>query len=186
MESVYYKYKRKADCEIEKQPKDFTFDEMESLLLSLGFEISNKGKTSGSRVLFMLGDLTIDIHKPHPQISRERGIDMSDYLEYKGYLGTVGYSSFDNLLYGEVAGIKGLILFHGDNLTDLKIDFEAAVDHYLSCCDEEGISPQIPCYGDLNIKISPNIHKQLQVFALNNNKTQNETIEEALIKYISA
>ena len=28
-------------------PKDFTFDEMQSLLEILGFEMSNKGKTSG-------------------------------------------------------------------------------------------------------------------------------------------
>lgn len=37
---------------LKSNPKDFTFDEMQTLLLSLGFELSNKGKTSGSRVNF--------------------------------------------------------------------------------------------------------------------------------------
>ncbi|MDR1023265.1 MAG: hypothetical protein LBL94_08360 [Prevotellaceae bacterium] len=33
-------------------PKDFTFDELLKLLRALGFAMSNKGKTSGSRVKF--------------------------------------------------------------------------------------------------------------------------------------
>jgi hypothetical protein len=50
-----------------KQPKDFTFDELVKLLNGLGFRMSNKGKTSGSRVRFNNEELKviIDIHKPH-------------------------------------------------------------------------------------------------------------------------
>jgi hypothetical protein len=49
------------------QPKDFTFDELERLLASLGFVRSNKGKTSGSRVRFMniAVNCFVDTHKPH-------------------------------------------------------------------------------------------------------------------------
>jgi hypothetical protein len=52
---------------LKKQPKDFTFDELVKLLGSFGFELSNKGKTSGSRVRFKNVELKtiIDIHKPH-------------------------------------------------------------------------------------------------------------------------
>ena len=48
-------------------PKDFTFDELKRLLAGYGFEMSNKGKTSGSRVRFQNNELKviIDIHKPH-------------------------------------------------------------------------------------------------------------------------
>jgi len=50
-----------------KQPTDFTFDELLKLLTGFGFEMSNKGKTSGSRVRFQNKELKtiIDIHKPH-------------------------------------------------------------------------------------------------------------------------
>ena len=48
-------------------PKDFTFDEMQSMLLALGFELSNKGKTSGSRVKFFKDGVCIILHKPHPR-----------------------------------------------------------------------------------------------------------------------
>ena len=47
-------------------PKDFTYDELVSLLTALGYELDNKGKTSGSRVRFMKGTSIIILHKPHP------------------------------------------------------------------------------------------------------------------------
>ena len=51
------------------QPKDFTFNELKNLLKGFGFEMSNKGKTSGSRVRFKNSELKIiiDMHKPHTQ-----------------------------------------------------------------------------------------------------------------------
>lgn len=49
------------------QPSDFTFDELEKLLKHFGYEKSNKGKTSGSRVIYKNADKRpIMIHKPHP------------------------------------------------------------------------------------------------------------------------
>ena len=52
---------------LKSNPKDFTFDEMNTLLLALGFEVSNKGKTSGSRVKFFKDNIFIILHKPHPR-----------------------------------------------------------------------------------------------------------------------
>lgn len=51
-----------------RMPKDFTFDETVRLLRYLGYEVHNKGKTSGSRIRFidMNAGEFIDIHKPHP------------------------------------------------------------------------------------------------------------------------
>jgi len=59
--------KEKLIERFKRQPKDFTFDELKSLLCGFGFELSNKGKTSGSRVRFQNTELKviIDIHKPH-------------------------------------------------------------------------------------------------------------------------
>ena len=46
-------------------PSDFTFDEMQRLLE--GYERGNKGRTSGSRLIFKNGDKRpIMLHKPHP------------------------------------------------------------------------------------------------------------------------
>ena len=48
-------------------PKDFTFDELEKLLSIYGYVKCNKGKTSGSRIMFEhKSQNNILIHKPHP------------------------------------------------------------------------------------------------------------------------
>lgn len=48
-------------------PSDFTYEELERLLGSLGYTKSNKGKTSGSRVVFKDKEgRPIMLHKPHP------------------------------------------------------------------------------------------------------------------------
>ena len=50
-----------------QMPSDFTFDEMQRLLEGYGYEKSNKGKTSGSRIVFKNGNKRpIMLHKPHP------------------------------------------------------------------------------------------------------------------------
>ena len=59
--------KEKLIARLKSIPKDFTFEEMETLLIALGFEMSNKGKTSGSRVKFIKDDIPIILHKPHPR-----------------------------------------------------------------------------------------------------------------------
>ena len=49
-------------------PVDLTYEEVERLLSLLGYFKSEKGKTSGSRVLFSKpGKLPIFLHRPHPR-----------------------------------------------------------------------------------------------------------------------
>ena len=111
---------------------------------------------------------------------------MSDYFEYKSYLGTVEYSAEDNLLCGEVVGInKGLIMYHGKTLESLKRDFEDAIDHYLTCCEEEGREPIHPNYGDISIKIPPELHKKLQVYSTSKRAKLDDIIEAAIKSYIA-
>ena len=48
-------------------PKDFTWDELKSLLRGLGYSLNNKGRTSGSRVIYECeGRKPLLLHKPHP------------------------------------------------------------------------------------------------------------------------
>lgn len=59
--------KEKLIERFKQQPNDFTFDEMERLLSIFGYEKSNKGKTSGSRVIYRNENKRpIMLHKPHP------------------------------------------------------------------------------------------------------------------------
>ena len=60
--------KKKLIQKLKSKPKDFTFDEAETLLRYLDFVRFDKGKTSGSRVIFVSEEHgSIMLHKPHPQ-----------------------------------------------------------------------------------------------------------------------
>lgn len=60
--------KDKLIKKLRSRPKTFTFDDMVKLLGSFGMECSNKGKTSGSRVMFTSKKYgCIRMHKPYPQ-----------------------------------------------------------------------------------------------------------------------
>ena len=60
--------KEKLIQRLKSRPRDFTFEEAETLLNYLNYIRSNKGRTSGSRVMFTNEEHgTILLHKPHPQ-----------------------------------------------------------------------------------------------------------------------
>lgn len=60
--------KEKLIKRLKSKPKDFTFEEAETLLNYLDYVKSNKGRTSGSRVIFFReGFGSIMLHKPHPR-----------------------------------------------------------------------------------------------------------------------
>lgn len=61
--------KEKLIARLKSNPKDFTFEEAETLLGLLGYSRNNKGKTSGSRVISTSGTYRtkIMLHKPHPR-----------------------------------------------------------------------------------------------------------------------
>lgn len=48
-------------------PKDFTWEELTRMIQTLGYTLRNKGKTSGSRVIFISeGRKPLMLHRPHP------------------------------------------------------------------------------------------------------------------------
>ena len=59
--------KEKLIGRLKSNPKDFTLEELQTALESLGFVMSKKGKTGGSRVKFKKGNIPIILHKPHPR-----------------------------------------------------------------------------------------------------------------------
>lgn len=59
--------KEKLFDRLKSNPKDFTIDEVINLMNILGYRLSSKGKTSGSRICFIKeGHGTILMHRPHP------------------------------------------------------------------------------------------------------------------------
>lgn len=57
-------------------------------------------------------------------------------MTYKGYAAQIEYSDEDVCFIGHNAGIADVIGFHADNVQDLRDAFGAAVDDYLTTCEE--------------------------------------------------
>ena len=107
-------------------------------------------------------------------------------IKYMGYQGTVEYSAEDNLLYGKVIGINGLISYEGEDLSTLKQCFVESINDYLAQCEAEGIPPMRPAYGKIdNINISPELHRDFELFFVKRNKKISEALEEAIKQYIA-
>ena len=57
----------KLIARLKGKPKDFSWDELVRLLISLGYREVKTGKSGGSRRKFVHGTApTIALHKPHP------------------------------------------------------------------------------------------------------------------------
>lgn len=54
------------------------------------------------------------------------------YLEYKGFKGSVEFNKEDDCWMGKVLGMENvLILYEGNNMDELRADFESGVDRYI-------------------------------------------------------
>ena len=81
--------KEKLIEHLRSKPKDFTFNDAETLLGYFDYKRSNKGKTSGSRVMFVSDNHPpIMLHKPHPrkELLSYQIKQLIDILEQEGLL----------------------------------------------------------------------------------------------------
>ena len=82
--------KEKLIEKMRSNPKSFTYTEAESLLGILNYHRMNKGKTSGSRVMYINREknIKISLHKPHPQkeLKEYQVKQLIDHLEKEGLI----------------------------------------------------------------------------------------------------
>lgn len=102
------------------------------------------------------------------------------YLEYKGYTGSIEYSKEDNLLFGKVLGIQGLISYEGKTGNELENDFMEGIDQYLEDCRKENLSPEKPYKGSFNVRISPDLHQKAALLALEEKTSLNNLVAESI------
>ena len=101
-------------------------------------------------------------------------------MTYKGYLGSVAFSEKDNVFFGKIEGINGLVNFEGESVQELTTAFHEAVDDYLAYCEDEGIEPDKSYTGVLNVRLTPAVHRQIAMLALKAGLTLNAYIKETL------
>lgn len=107
------------------------------------------------------------------------------YLKYKGYTGSVEYSEEDNCLFGKVQGLHGtLISYEGNDIDEIRQDFEEAVDDYLGSCKARGIKPAKPYSGRFIVRMASDLHGRVAALADATGTTINEIVNRAVQKEV--
>jgi predicted HicB family RNase H-like nuclease len=110
---------------------------------------------------------------------------MSQTLRYKDYNGSVVYSDEDEILHGRILGIRDVVTFEGENVRELKANFEHAVDEYLSFCEAEGKTPDVPFKGTFNVRLSRDLHMRAALLAEEKSLKLNKIINDAVEHYLA-
>jgi len=86
-------------------------------------------------------------------------------MEYRGYSARVEYDEELDALHGQVLNINDVITFQGSSVDELKKEFEASVDDYLTWCEERGEEPDKPFSGKFLLRIEPETHRRAALAA---------------------
>lgn len=110
---------------------------------------------------------------------------MKDVMLYKDFIGSVHYSTDDEVFFGKIEGIDDSIGFEGSTVHDLKDAFQEAVEDYLKLCEINDKQPQKAYKGSFNIRISPKLHGKAVREAAIRGISLNQLIESAIKENIS-
>lgn len=103
-------------------------------------------------------------------------------FNFNGYQGSIETSIKDRCLYGKILNITDLILYEGQTLDELEVDFKESVIEYLKTCEELGIEPKKPFKGSFNIRIGQELHEKAAKRAAEIGKSLNDYIKDIVTK----
>lgn len=101
-------------------------------------------------------------------------------LKYKGYTGHVEFDDEAEIFHGEVIDTKDVITFQGRSVDEIEDAFRDSVDDYLDFCTERNEKPNKPFSGKFVVRISPDIHHQIYLKAVQAGKSLNRWVVETL------
>jgi predicted HicB family RNase H-like nuclease len=104
-------------------------------------------------------------------------------LKYKEYIGdNIEYDTEGKIFTGEVFGLRTVLTFQGRTPDEVEKSFMETIDLYLVMCKEDGISPERPYSGKFNVRISPELHREIALQATSEKKSINEWVIDAFEK----
>lgn len=101
-------------------------------------------------------------------------------MKYKNFEAAVKFDEDAEIFHGEVVNTRDVITFQGISVEELKQAFEDSVEDYLEFCRERGEEPNQSFSGELVVRISPELHRQLNLKAKHSGKSLNSLVEESL------
>ena len=107
-----------------------------------------------------------------------------NFIEYKSYTGSVNFDAEDEVFYGKIEFIRDLITFESSDAKSLIASFRNAVDDYLDTCKELHKAPEKPFKGSFNVRITPEMHKNIGLYAACHGSSINSVVKTALEEFI--
>jgi len=101
-------------------------------------------------------------------------------MEYKGYVGTVEYDPDAKIFHGEIVNTRDVITFQGTTVDEINKAFEDSIEDYLNWCKSEGVEPERPYSGKFNLRLSPELHREVAITAKKMKISINNFVEKAL------
>ncbi|NDG83348.1 MAG: type II toxin-antitoxin system HicB family antitoxin, partial [Betaproteobacteria bacterium] len=95
-------------------------------------------------------------------------------MTYKGYTARVEFDDRDSIFVGRILGIRNIISFHGETVSELRTAFERSVADYLLDCEQQDIQPEKPASGKLLLRVPPEVHGRALVAAQAAGKSLNQ------------
>jgi len=111
---------------------------------------------------------------------------MKDALRYKGFIGSVHFAAEDRVFYGKVEGVSDLITFEGSTVDELEKGFKYMVDEHIKDCEINNTPLEKSYKGNLNIRLSPELHKKAAYNASIRGISLNQYINNAIKKAIAS
>ena len=105
---------------------------------------------------------------------------MKDFMQYKGYYGSVHFDNKELILYGKIEFIRALASYEASDAKGLRKAFEDTVNEYLEACHVQKVDPETPFKGSLNVRLGPELHRRVAIAAEQHNLSINKYIVETL------
>ncbi len=86
-------------------------------------------------------------------------------MKYKGYEAIIKYSTEDETFVGEVINTNDILIFDGNNVSEIEQSFHGVVDDYIKDCNAENKEPNRPFSGQFVMRIKPELHRDLFIKA---------------------
>jgi len=109
---------------------------------------------------------------------------MKDFMQYKGYYGSVHFDDEELIFHGKIEFIRALVNYEATHAKGLRKAFEEAVDDYIDMCTEKNLTPEVPFKGSLNVRLGPDLHRRIAIAAAQRHLSLNKFITDTLAQSV--
>ena len=104
-------------------------------------------------------------------------------MTHNGYSARVEFDADDRIFVGHIVGIRDIVGFHGESVSELEAAFRESVDDYLAACKKLGQAPDKPYSGRVMLRLPPELHARAsaaaQVTGLSFNQWATQALDQA-------